>query len=47
LGEEKYENLKEAHNQITKYTTNDLEIKYQVLKDLAGNKQHNTTTQEG
>jgi 5-methylcytosine-specific restriction endonuclease McrA len=35
LGGEKYETLKEKHNQITKYTTEDLLIKYQVLQDLA------------
>lgn len=34
LGEEKYEDLKEARNQITKYTLEDLQIKYQVLKEL-------------
>jgi hypothetical protein len=34
LGPEKYEDLKEAKNQITKYTTEDLEIKHQILKEL-------------
>jgi len=34
LGEEKYENLKEAHNLITKYTTEDLEIKLKILQEL-------------
>lgn len=38
LGEEKYKNLKEAHNQITKYTIEDLEIKLKVLTDLAEKK---------
>jgi len=35
LGEEKYELLKEKHNQITKYTIDDLQTKLDVLKDLA------------
>jgi hypothetical protein len=34
LGAEKYENLKEAHNQITKYTIEDLTIKLAVLESL-------------
>ena len=34
LGEEKYELLKEKHNQITKYTLDDLLTKYNVLKDI-------------
>lgn len=34
LGEEKYEDLKEAKNQITKYTTEDLQIKLNVLQSL-------------
>ena len=38
LGEEKYETLKEKHNQITKYTIEDLQIKLKVLEDLAGEK---------
>ena len=33
LGEEKYELLKEARNQITKYTIKDLQIKYNILKE--------------
>jgi len=35
IGEEKYELLKEKHNQITKYTIDDLQTKLDVLKDLA------------
>ena len=35
LGEEKYELLKEKHNQITKYTIEDLQIKLKVLQDIA------------
>jgi len=34
LGEEKYELLKEKHNQITKYTVDDLLLKYKVLKEM-------------
>ncbi len=34
LGSIKYDLLKEKHNLITKYTTGDLQIKYQVLKTL-------------
>jgi 5-methylcytosine-specific restriction endonuclease McrA len=34
LGEEKYELLKEKHNQITKYTTEDLQTKLSVLQAL-------------
>ena len=34
VGEDKYQLLKEARNQITKYTTDDLQIKYNVLKEL-------------
>lgn len=34
LGEEKYETLKEAHNQVTKYTTEDLQIKLRILTEL-------------
>jgi len=34
LGEEKYELLKEKHNQITRYTIDDLQTKYEVLQDL-------------
>lgn len=34
LGEEKYENLKEARNQITKYTLDDLETKLEVLQKM-------------
>jgi 5-methylcytosine-specific restriction endonuclease McrA len=34
LGEEKYEDLKEAHNQITKYTIEDLQIKLRILTTL-------------
>ena len=33
LGEEKYELLKEARKQITKYTIEDLQIKYNILKE--------------
>jgi len=39
LGEEKYENLKEAKNQITKYTTEDLEIKLKILTQMAEGKE--------
>ena len=35
LGEDKYELLKEAHNQITKFTVDDLQTKLDVLKELA------------
>jgi len=35
LGLEKYELLKEKHNQITKYTIDDLLTKLKVLQDLA------------
>jgi 5-methylcytosine-specific restriction endonuclease McrA len=35
-GEEKYELLKEKHNLIYKPTIDDLEIKYQILKELGG-----------
>ena len=38
LGEEKYELLKEKHNQITKYTLDDLQTKYQILQSLAEEK---------
>lgn len=34
LGEEKYELLKEARNQITKYTIEDLQIKLETLQSL-------------
>ena len=34
LGEEKYELLKEKHNQITRYTIDDLQTKYEVLQNL-------------
>jgi MinD superfamily P-loop ATPase len=34
IGEEKYDELRESRNQITKYTTEDLQIKYNVLKQL-------------
>lgn len=34
LGEEKYEDLKEAHNQITKYTLDDLQTKLEILQKL-------------
>jgi 5-methylcytosine-specific restriction endonuclease McrA len=34
LGEEKYEALKEAHNQITKYTIEDLQIKLKILTEM-------------
>ena len=36
LGKDKYELLKEARNQITKYTIDDLQTKLKVLKDLSG-----------
>jgi len=35
LGKEKYELLKEARNQITQFTIEDLQIKYQALKEIA------------
>jgi hypothetical protein len=34
VGEEKYQLLKEARNQITKYSTADLELKFKVLEDI-------------
>jgi len=34
LGGEKYELLKEARNQITKYTLQDLETKYHILQEI-------------
>lgn len=34
LGEEKYEVLKESHNQIVKYTLADLETKLEVLQEV-------------
>jgi 5-methylcytosine-specific restriction endonuclease McrA len=36
LGKEKYELLKEARNQITKFTLEDLQIKLKVLESLRG-----------
>jgi len=34
LGEEKYDLIKEKHNQITKYTIEDLQTKFKVLQEL-------------
>jgi hypothetical protein len=39
LGLDKYNLLKEKHNQITKYTTEDLILKYKILQDLAEKKE--------
>jgi 5-methylcytosine-specific restriction endonuclease McrA len=36
LGIDKYELLKEKHNQITKYTMDDLQTKLKVLEELNG-----------
>jgi len=36
LGKEKYELLKEAHNQVTKFTIDDLLFKYNILVGLRG-----------
>jgi len=36
LGKDKYELLKEARNQVTKFTIEDLEIKLEVLKKMGG-----------
>jgi 5-methylcytosine-specific restriction endonuclease McrA len=38
LGEEKYELLKESHYRIAKYTLSDLQIKYEVLKEILKDK---------
>jgi len=35
IGEEEYEKLKEMHNQITKYTLDDLQTKLKILQSLA------------
>jgi 5-methylcytosine-specific restriction endonuclease McrA len=39
FGEERYELLKESHNQIYKPTIYDLEIKLKILQDLADKKE--------
>jgi hypothetical protein len=39
FGEERYELLKESHNQIYKPTIEDLLIKYNILQDLADKKE--------
>jgi hypothetical protein len=39
LGDNKYELLKEAHNQEARFTIIDLEIKYNILKEMLNEKE--------